>query len=118
MKKTIQERGYLVGLDGRRLHVRSEHGALNLLIQSAAALMVAKKWLELVDDEIRAQGVPATILAIVHDELQISVSPRGDAEHVGANIACRMAEEAGRFFKIRCPIEAEYSVGTTWRDTH
>ena len=117
VKKTMHERGHLVGLDGRRLHVRSEHGALNLLIQSAAAL-IAKKWLELVDDEIARQGVPATILAIVHDELQISVSPRGDAEHVGANIACRMAEEAGRFFKIRCPIAAEYSVGATWRDTH
>ena len=56
VKKTLQERGYLIGLDGRKLHVRSEHGALNLLIQSAAAL-IAKKWLELVDDEIRAQGV-------------------------------------------------------------
>ena len=120
MKATLNERGYLVGLDGRRLHVRSEHGALNLLIQSAAAL-IAKKWLELVDDEIRAQGIPAQILAVVHDELQIQVrSPdEKEAEYVGADIAVRMAQEAGRrFFKIRCPIDAEYSVGRTWRDTH
>ena len=119
VKATLQQRGHLIGLDGRKLHVRSEHGALNLLIQSAAAL-IAKKWLELVDDEIRAQGIPAQILAVVHDELQIQVkSPdKKEAEYVGADIAVRMAQEAGRFFKIRCPIDAEYSVGRTWRDTH
>lgn len=119
VKATLNERGYLVGLDGRRLHVRSEHGALNLLIQSAAAL-IAKKWLELVDDEIHAQDIPAQILAVVHDELQIQVrSPdEKEAEYVGADIAVRMAQEAGRRFKIRCPIDAEYSVGRTWRDTH
>ena len=29
----------------------------------------------------------------------------------------RMAQEAGRFFKIRCPIDAEYSVGRTPGET-
>ena len=92
--------------------------ALSPADQSAAAL-IAKKWLELVDDEIRAQGIPAQILAVVHDELQIQVkSPDKEAEYVGADIAVRMAQETGRFFKIRCPIDAEYSVGRTWRDTH
>ena len=38
------KRHYLKGLDGRRLHVRSLHSALNLLLQSAGAL-ICKKWI-------------------------------------------------------------------------
>lgn len=114
VKHAVQHRGHLVGLDGRKLHVRG-HAALNVLLQSAAAL-IAKKWLELVDRKIRSEGLEAQIVAVVHDEIQIQV--KGDADHVGRDIACRMAEEAGRLFNIRVPIEAEYSVGRTWRDTH
>ena len=109
-----EHRGHLIGLDGRKLHVRG-HAALNVLLQSAAA-MIAKKWLELVDQEIQDKGIDAQIVAVVHDEIQIQV--KGDADYVGRDIACRMAQEAGRFFKIRVPIDAEYSVGRTWRDTH
>lgn len=43
-KVTKWKRHYLKGLDGRRLHVRSLHSALNLLLQSAGAL-VCKKWI-------------------------------------------------------------------------
>ena len=38
------KRHYLKGLDGRLLHVRSPHSALNLLLQSAGAL-ICKKWI-------------------------------------------------------------------------
>ena len=102
-EETLQQRGHLVGLDGRRLHVRSEHGALNLLIQSAAAL-IAKKWLELVDDEIRAQGVPARSWPVVHDELQIQVkSETKRCRTCRSRYRLRMAQEAGRFFKNQMP---------------
>src|SRR5690606_28269302 len=36
----VKKRGYLIGIDGRKLHVRSEHAALNTLLQSAGALLV------------------------------------------------------------------------------
>jgi hypothetical protein len=38
------KRKYLRGLDGRHLHVRSLHSALNLLLQSCGAL-ICKKWI-------------------------------------------------------------------------
>ena len=113
IKQVVEQRGHLIGLDGRKLHVRG-HAQLNQLLQSAAAL-VAKKWVQLVDQEIKAQGLDATIIAFVHDEIQIQV--KGDADHVG-NLAIRMAEKAGQSFKLKIPIEAEYSVGRTWADTH
>jgi DNA polymerase-1 len=36
------QRGYLRGLDGRCLHIRSEHSALNTLLQSAGAVVMKK----------------------------------------------------------------------------
>jgi DNA polymerase-1 len=38
------ERGYLKALDGRHMHIRSKHAALNTLLQGAGAL-ICKKWI-------------------------------------------------------------------------
>ena len=113
IKQAVDKRGHLIGLDGRKLVVRG-HAQLNVLIQSAAAL-IAKKWLELIDLEIKSQGLPATIVAFVHDEIQIQT--KGDPDHVGI-LARRMAQEAGRHFGLNIPIDAEYSVGLNWAETH
>ena len=115
IKQAVNKRGHLLGLDGRQLPVRSEHAALNVLLQSAGAL-IAKKWVQLIDLEIKRQNLDATIIAWVHDEVQIATKPE-EADNVG-NLARRMAEEAGRHFGFKIPIEAEYSVGRTWADTH
>ena len=118
VKSVARNRGYLIGLDGRQLYVRSEHGALNVLLQSCAAVL-AKQWVYLIDQEIKRQDIPATIIAFVHDEIQISLQQKegGMADHVG-NLTMRMAQEAGRSFEFKVPIDAEYSVGKTWADTH
>lgn len=42
-QKIKWKRRYLIGLDGRKLHVRSPHSALNTLLQSAGAL-ACKLW--------------------------------------------------------------------------
>lgn len=111
------ERGYLIGLDGRRLAVRSEHAALNTLLQSAGAL-ICKKWLSLIFHELKREGLKdhAYIMAWVHDEVQIAVR-KGYTNDAG-HIARRMAKEAGEAFNLQIPIEAEYSVGRSWADTH
>lgn len=115
VKQALDKRGHLYGLDGRRLAVRSEHAALNVLLQSAGAL-IAKKWVQLIDQKINEQNLDATIIAWVHDEVQLSV--KGDADHVGNHIARRCAEEAGKHFGFKIPIEAGFAVGRSWADTH
>src|SRR5690606_15617618 len=40
VERTVRERGYLKGLDGRQLRIRSSHAALNTLLQSAGALVM------------------------------------------------------------------------------
>lgn len=114
LEQVVRQRGHLIGLDGRKLVVRG-HAILNVLLQSAAAL-VAKKWVELIDNEIASQGIDAEIIAWVHDEVQIKVK-EGDQENVG-RITGQMAKKAGEHFGFQIPIESEYQVGQTWADTH
>ena len=116
VKTTLKARGYLLGLDGRRLSIRSEHAALNTLLQSAGAL-ICKRWIQLCDQSFKEMQTEtdATIIAFVHDEIQCQV--RGDPDHVGRVIR-RMAQETQNSFNLRVPIEAEYKVGRTWADTH
>ncbi len=114
--KAAYQRGYLKGLDGRKLFVRSEHRCLSQLLQSAGAIL-CKQWVALVDEAITDAGLDAYIVGWIHDEVQIACRNEEVAKHVG-NITGRMAKEAGETFHIRLPIEADYSVGRTWSDTH
>ena len=40
VQSVAQKRGYLLGIDGRRLNIRSSHAALNTLLQSAGAVLM------------------------------------------------------------------------------
>lgn len=119
VKKAASKRGYLTGLDGRRLHVRSEHAALNTLLQSAGAL-VMKKALVILDADLQAAGlVPGVnyeFVANVHDEWQIEVDA-DKAEFVGKTAQAAI-RKAGDAFGFRCPLDGEYKIGANWAETH
>jgi DNA polymerase I len=108
-------KGWVRGLDGRHLMVRSEHSALNTLLQGAGAI-VMKKALVILQKKINCGIINASFCANVHDEWQIEV-PQEDAERVG-RMAVESIEEAGKHFNLRCPLTGEYNVGNTWKDTH
>tara|TARA_B100000287_G_scaffold122477_1_gene114369 strand:+ start:33693 stop:35453 length:1761 start_codon:yes stop_codon:yes gene_type:complete len=109
-------KGYILGLDKRKLKIRSRHKSFNTLLQSCAAL-ICKQWILNIDHEIRRQNLDAKIIAWVHDEVQIAVK-KGDADHVG-DITSRMAKKTGEDFNItEIPIEAEFKIGTNWANTH
>lgn len=117
VKKAVKKRGYLVGLDGRHLHVRSEHSALNTLLQSAGAL-VCKRWMVELDREIEARGWrgKADLMAWVHDELQFEVDPEIAEEFGKVSVEC--IKKAGEYLKVNVPLDGEYKIGKTWRDCH
>jgi len=107
--------GSLPGLDGRRLHVRSDHAALNTLLQGAGAI-VMKQALVLLDTRLQQLGVDYKFVANVHDEWQIEVV-ESDADMVG-KLGVRAIEDAGRVLNMRCPLTGEYKVGNSWKETH
>ena len=112
-------RGYLKGLDGRLLPVRSQHSALNLLLQSAGALVMKKATVILWED-LKAEGFTfgkeVIQVAHIHDEFQLYVK-NGLEERVG-EIAVNSIRKAGEAFGFRCELDGEYKVGRNWAETH
>ena len=109
------QRGYLTGLDGRRLRVRSEHAALNTLLQAAGAI-VMKKALVILDDYAQQWKFDYKFIGNIHDEVQSEVA-KEQAEKFGW-LAVECLKASGVHFKLRCPLDGEYQVGTTWAETH
>ena len=107
--------GWIRGLDGRRLTVRSEHAALNTLLQSAGAI-VMKQALILLDKYGILWGLDYKIVGNIHDEVQSEVKAK-DAEKFG-RLAVSCLEAAGLHFNLNCKLAGEYKIGTTWSETH
>lgn len=110
-----QKSGSLPGLDGRRVQVRSDHAALNTLLQSAGAI-VMKQALVLLNDELRRAKINYKFVANVHDEWQIEVE-EARAEEAG-KLGVLAIEQSGKILKMRCPLGGEYKVGNSWKETH
>ena len=113
--KVCKSSGSLPGLDGRRLHVRSDHAAVNTLLQGAGAI-VMKQALVILDERLSKLGVDYKFVANVHDEWQIEVE-EAYADMVG-KLGVQAIEEAGRVLEMRCPLTGAYRVGNSWKETH
>ena len=111
--KAVDRRGYLIGLDGRKLYVRSKHSALNLLFQSAAAI-IFKYGIVILDQML--ERYDAYQIIAYHDEVEL-LSHIDCVEEVC--LACEEAFRiAGERLKIRVPITAEANVGLSWCEVH
>jgi len=115
VSEAFTARGVLLGLDGRKLLVRSEHSALNTLLQGAGAIAM-KQALVLLHKDLTNCKIPFKLVANVHDEWQIEV-PEKYAEQVGQSGVIAITN-AGVEFKMNCPLTGEYKIGDTWKQTH
>ena len=119
VKSAANTRGYLIGLDGRKLHVRSDHAALNTLLQSAGAV-VMKKALVILDRRLQelgyVPGVNYEFIANIHDEFQIECDE--DIAEIVGNAAVESIRAAGDHFGFRCPLDGEYKIGNNWKECH
>ena len=106
------ERGFLYGLDHRRIGVDSRHKSLNYLLQSSAAT-IAKRWMVLANENL-----PQTAhqLAFVHDELQFECKEE-EAEDLKFLLELT-AVQAGEYYNMRCPVAAESKSGANWAEVH
>lgn len=119
LQEAGRKRGWIKGLDGRRVHVRSLHSILNTLFQSAGAI-VMKKALVICDRTVAAQGLSPGInyefVGNIHDEYQQEVD-EDKAELVG-QAAAESIRLAGEHFGFRCPLAGNYDIGNNWSETH
>jgi hypothetical protein len=116
------KKGWLKGLDGRKLPVRSAHAALNVLLQSAGAI-ICKQWIADAEDALVAAGLTHgwggdfVILGWIHDELQIAV--KDGLEDQVAEIVVAAARKAGDPFPTwKCPTDGDVIVGANWAECH
>jgi len=108
-------RGHLKGLDQRRLIIRSQHAALNTLLQSAGAVIM-KKSLTLLDEYATIHKIEYQFVGNIHDEFQAEV--REDQADKFGWLAVECIKAAGLKFNLNCPLDGEYKVGNTWANTH
>jgi len=107
--------GTIPALDGRLLHIRSEHAALNTLLQGAGAI-VCKQWLVHIMERVIKAKLDVRLVASIHDEYQFEVAIP-DIERF-----CRLTKEAmtqtTKTLKMKCELDCDYKVGKTWAETH
>ena len=118
LRSNVQEaaqNGSIKGLDGRRLMIRSEHAALNTLLQGAGAI-VCKQWLVEIDKRVRRSGLDAKLVASVHDEYQFEVA-KPDINRF-TKITKEAMYQTQREFSFKCDLDSDYKIGNNWAETH
>jgi DNA polymerase-1 len=120
VEQVASRKGVLLSLDGAPMQIRSNHAALNTLLQGAGALLM-KKALVICDADLQVRhglkpGVDYEFVANIHDEWQIETVPHL-ADLVGTT-AVRALEKAGESFSFACLITGKYKIGKTWAETH
>jgi hypothetical protein len=128
--KKASRRGYLVGIDGRKLMMRTnergqvaENKALNTLLQGAGAQIMtyARVWL---DQEVTKRGWKVSEF---RDEYVMKVIDYHDEETYQSHIklAEEMSElmiqsvvESGKHYNFNIPLDADARIGKTWAEIH
>lgn len=115
----ISERGYLTGIDGRHLQIRSRHSALNQLLQSTGAVLMKKATCILFNDLKLiglTHGIDYGFCGFFHDEWQISVKP--EYTEMLQEVSIKAIQKSGEYFNLLCPFTGESRSGKDWKQTH
>ena len=107
------ERGYLVGLDGRRMGIESEHKSLSVYLQGGETVIMRLAnviWYN------KAKSMDFRQVAWVHDEWQTEV--REDQADMLGQVQVQAIRDAGLHFNMNCPLDGEYKIGGNWAETH
>lgn len=119
VQNKIKIKGYLKGIDKRILKVREQYKGLNVLLQSAGAIVMKKALCILYEDCI-AKGWKIdedfAFVLNIHDEIQAEVRPEIVEEYM--KLAENSIRKAGEYFHFRCSLDAEAKVGLNWCETH
>jgi len=119
IKEKAEQNGCLTGLDGRILPIRSEHAALNMLLQSAGAVLMKVALIKLhtkLTDIGWQHGREYAFVGNIHDEFQAEVKP--ELVETYGELAVKAIQAAGRELNMKCPMDGEYKVGKSWAETH
>jgi len=119
VQRKVKHGGELIGLDGRILPIRSSHAALNMLLQSAGAVVMKVALVQLFHklNQLRWQhGREYAFVANIHDEFQAEVLP--DKAEAFGHLAVESITHAGQQLKMNVRLDGEFKIGNNWAETH
>jgi DNA polymerase-1 len=120
IESNIMHRGHLIGLDKRVLYCRSAFKGLNVLLQSAGAILMKQVVINIHDNIESALTLPHgqswEQVLMVHDEVQLVCKPQYTEDI--RDQAMRAFPQAQKFFGFQCEIEGDSRVGSCWAETH
>lgn len=116
----ILTRQHLIGLDKRVLYCRSPFKGLNVLLQSAGAILMKQVVITIHKNIETTLSLPHgqewEQVLMVHDEVQLVCNPKYTKQiREQAMLAFPQAQE---FFEFLCLIEGDSRVGSDWSATH
>ena len=116
----ILTRQHLIGLDKRVLYCRSPFKGLNVLLQSAGAILMKQVVITIHKNIETTLSLPHgqewEQVLMVHDEVQLVCNPKYTEQiREQAMLAFPQAQE---FFEFLCLIEGDSRVGSDWSATH
>lgn len=115
----VKKNGYLEGLDGRRFSCRSEHSAVNTLLQGTGAILCKRwvvMWHKMLAEAGFVSGDDFIQVAFIHDEIQMLVKEQY-AESI-AKIGVNAIKQTGEYYNFNIPLDGEYKLGSNWAETH
>lgn len=115
VKNQSNKHGWIRALDGRKIPTRSDHSALNLVMQSTGSILM-KEATNILMKMIDIEKLDAKLVLHVHDEVQLEVI-EAHAERVG-KLAVYAMKKAGHNFGLNCPTDGEFKIGNNWAETH
>ena len=120
--KRASGKGYLKGLDGRKIWMRRDSSgriqrnkALNTLLQGGGAIVMKQAHIFL-DQWVKEAGLDAKKVIDYHDEAQWEVHEK-DVE-LFTELALKCIPASGEYFKLNIPLEGEVKIGENWAQTH
>tara|TARA_R110000744_G_scaffold8984_1_gene29245 strand:- start:4631 stop:6358 length:1728 start_codon:yes stop_codon:yes gene_type:complete len=111
VSKKAYSQGYVNGIDGRRIRIRSPHAGLNTLLQGAGSI-VCKQWAIEIDKVVRRERLDAHLVCSVHDQYVYEVSEKCVDRF--KEVCLNGVEQSGKHLKVRCPLSCDIGVGKTW----
>lgn len=108
-------RQFILGIDGSRIHSRSKHSLVNAKFQSAGSITM-KLAAVLLDKEARKKKIRGYKVIDMHDEGQW-VCHKKDSKKL-TKLMIDSVVKAGELLNFNIPLAAEAVIGKNWAETH
>jgi DNA polymerase-1 len=94
-----------------------ENKALNTLLQGAGALIMTNARIWLYDEIQKTPELDGVIKVLdYHDEETYECRP--DQAELLKELMVQSVVQAGEFYKLNCPLDADAQVGYSWAEVH